>query len=30
MEPASNRILTTHSGSLPRPAAFLPLAGAAA
>ncbi len=25
MQPASNRILTTHSGSLPRPAAFLPL-----
>jgi 5-methyltetrahydropteroyltriglutamate--homocysteine methyltransferase len=25
MGPASNRILTTHSGSLPRPAEFLPL-----
>ena len=25
MEPASSRILTTHSGSLPRPTAFLPL-----
>jgi 5-methyltetrahydropteroyltriglutamate--homocysteine methyltransferase len=25
MQPASDRILTTHSGSLPRPASFLPL-----
>jgi 5-methyltetrahydropteroyltriglutamate--homocysteine methyltransferase len=25
MEPPSNRILTTHAGSLPRPASFLPL-----
>jgi len=25
MQPSTERILTTHSGSLPRPAGFLPL-----